>query len=76
MTTLDTLATRNADFAAHRFPGSLPLMPSLNALVVGCVDMRVDPALVLGIGLGEAVVARNIGGRVTPDLLRSMALLG
>jgi len=38
--------------------------------------MRVDPALLLGLELGEAVVVRNIGGRVTPDLLQSLALLG
>ncbi|MGA7290989.1 MAG: hypothetical protein WBR31_19230 [Candidatus Sulfotelmatobacter sp.] len=31
--------------------------------------MRVDPAHVLGIKPGEAVVMRNIGGRVTPGLL-------
>ena len=30
----------------------------------------------LGLKLGEAVVMRNIGGRVTPEALRSWALLG
>jgi carbonic anhydrase len=44
--------------------------------VIGCVDSRVDPADVLGLHLGEAVVMRNIGGRVTPEALRSWALLG
>ena len=36
----------------------------------------VDPAHVLGLALGEAVVMRNIGGRVTPATLRSWTLLG
>ena len=76
MSTLDTLMTRHTEFAAHRFPGVLPLAPSLKTVIIGCVDMRVDPALLLGLELGEAVVVRNIGGRVTPELLRSMALLG
>jgi carbonic anhydrase len=36
----------------------------------------VDPSQVLGLALGEAVVMRNIGGRITPAALRSWALLG
>jgi carbonic anhydrase len=38
--------------------------------------MRVDPAHVLGIKPGEAVVMRNIGGRITPGLLEELGLLG
>jgi carbonic anhydrase len=38
--------------------------------------MRVDPAGVLGIKPGEAVVIRNIGGRITPALLEELGLLG
>ena len=38
--------------------------------------MRVDPAHVLGIRPGEAVVMRNIGGRITPGLLEQLGLLG
>jgi carbonic anhydrase len=38
--------------------------------------MRVDPAHVLGIKTGEAVVMRNIGGRITPGLLEQLRLLG
>jgi carbonic anhydrase len=38
--------------------------------------MRVDPAHVLGITPGEAVVMRNIGGRITPGLLEQLGLLG
>jgi carbonic anhydrase len=40
------------------------------------VDSRVDPSDVLGLKLGEGVVLRNIGGRITPATLRSWALLG
>ena len=38
--------------------------------------MRVDPAHVLGIKPGEAVIMRNIGGRITPGLLEQLGLLG
>ena len=38
--------------------------------------MRVDPVHILGIKPGEAVVIRNIGGRITPGLLEQLGLLG
>lgn len=75
-TTIDTLIARNDDFAAHRFQGGLSLMPSLKAIVIGCADPRVDPAHVLGLDLGEAAIIRNIGGRITPATLQTMAMLG
>jgi carbonic anhydrase len=45
-------------------------------MVVGCVDPRVDPAHVLGLANGEAAIIRNVGGRITPATLRTMAMLG
>lgn len=76
MNAIDTLIERNGDFAAHRFAADLSLMPTLRTMIVGCVDPRVDPAQVLGLGLGEAAVIRNIGGRITPATLQTMAILG
>ena len=38
------------------------------------MDARIDVFAVLGLYLGEAVVIRNAGGRVTDDVLRSLAL--
>ena len=73
MTTFDTLLERNQEFAAHHFPKDLPLMP--RAMIIGCVDQRVDPAHVLGLGLGEAIVIRNVGGRITPAMLQTMGML-
>ena len=49
---------------------------ALESAMIGCADMRVDPANVFGLQPGEAVVMRNIGGRVTPGLLEQMSLLG
>jgi len=51
-------------------------MPNVKAIIIGCADMRVDPSHVLGIKPGEAVVIRNIGGRITPGLLELLGLLG
>jgi carbonic anhydrase len=73
---IDTLIQRNEEFAAHGFSAGLSLMPMLGTLIIGCVDPRVDPAHVLGLRPGEALVIRNIGGRITPATLQTMALLG
>jgi carbonic anhydrase len=75
MTVIDTFHQRNATHAATRFV-PLPLRATLNTTIVTCVDPRVDPAHILGLALGEAAVIRNVGGRITPDTLQTLALLG
>ena len=75
MTTIDTLTKRNEEFAARQFASGLPLRPALRTMIISCVDPRVDPAHVLGLELGEAIVIRNIGGRITPATLQTMAML-
>lgn len=72
---LETLAARNAEFADHGFEPELKIMPSERTVIVGCVDPRVDPMDVLQLKPGEAVVVRNVGGRVTPALIETMAIL-
>jgi carbonic anhydrase len=82
MSELDLLLKRNEEFAASQSDAgtllrSLPEeLPNVKAIVIGCADMRVDPAHVLGIKPGEAVVIRNIGGRITPGVLEELGLLG
>ena len=48
--------------------------PSRRLAVVTCMDARIDVFAVLGLRLGEAHVIRNAGGRVSDDVLRSLAL--
>jgi carbonic anhydrase len=76
--TLDTpeLLLRNATFAASGAFKRLSFPTNATLRVIGCVDPRVDPGDVLGLKLGEAVVMRNVGGRVTPEALRSWTMLG
>ena len=76
MGAIETLTKRNKDFAALRFKRDLSLMPTLSTMIIGCVDPRVDPAHVLGLDTGEATVIRNVGGRITPATLQTMAMLG
>jgi len=48
--------------------------PSRHIAVVTCMDARIDTFAVLGLHLGESHVLRNAGGRMTEDMLRSLAL--
>jgi carbonic anhydrase len=82
MSDFESMLERNKDFAARQsaagtlMPSLSRAMPNVKAIIIGCADMRVDPAHVLGIKPGEAVVIRNIGGRITPGLLEQLGLLG
>lgn len=82
MNELNTLLKRNKEVAARdsaegKLQPSLPdALPLTKAVIIGCADMRVDPAHILGLEPGEAVVMRNIGGRVTPELLAQLGMLG
>jgi carbonic anhydrase len=82
MSFLDTILQRNKEIAARqsgagKLMPSLPgAMPNVKATIIGCADMRVDPANLFGLQPGEAVVIRNTGGRVTPGLLEELGLLG
>jgi len=82
MNNLEHFLQNNKDFAAKQSAAgalmpSLPeALPNVKAVIIGCADMRPDPANIFGLKPGEAVVIRNIGGRVTPDLLEQLALLG
>jgi carbonic anhydrase len=79
MSNLDSMLERNKVFAAQPSTADGNFQKgllNLKAIIIGCADMRVDPAHVLGIKLGEAVVMRNIGGRITPGLLEQLAMLG
>jgi carbonic anhydrase len=79
MNNLDVMLKRNKEYASRQSePGALmpESLPNVKAVIIGCADMRVDPAHVLGIKPGEAVVMRNIGGRITPGLLEQLGMLG
>ena len=67
---------RNEKFAANgemREVPEIPFIPFRQVYLITCLDPRVEPAAVLGAKLGEAIVARNIGGRVTPSVVKDLA---
>src|SRR6201989_2395319 len=74
MTRMTPLLERNEQFAATYTPVALA-PPAAQMLVVTCLDHRVDPAIVLGLQLGDAPVIRNAGGRVTQAVIDDIAFL-
>jgi len=75
MTRMTPLLERNEQFA--RSYTTTPMAPpAAGVVVLTCLDHRVDPALVLGLELGDAPVIRNAGGRVTQAVIDDLAYLG
>jgi len=76
MSNFDELLQNNADFARsgakERVP-AIPFIPNKQVYILTCIDPRVDPAQVFGLELGDAIVARTVGGRVTPAVIQDLA---
>ena len=76
MTNLDDLLANNARFARteakNRVP-QIPFIPNRQVYLISCIDPRVDPSDIFGLTLGDAIVARNVGGRVTDAVLDDLA---
>src|SRR5919201_5992900 len=66
---------RNRAFAAAGGHQGAVVFPNLRLFVITCLDPRTDPAHFLGLGLSDAVVVRNIGGRVTPGVINDVAFI-
>ena len=73
---IDSALERNRAFAAAGGHQGAVVFPNLRLFVVTCLDPRVDPAHYLGLGLSDAMVVRNVGGRVTPEVINDVAFIG
>lgn len=73
MTEIAKMLAANEGYAAAR-ANVADARPSRHLAIVTCMDARIDVFAALGLHLGEAHVIRNGGGRVTEDVLRSLAL--
>jgi carbonic anhydrase len=73
---IDPALERNRAFAAEGGHEGAVVFPNLRLFVITCLDPRVDPAHFLGLGLGDAMVVRNVGGRVTREVINDVAFIG
>jgi carbonic anhydrase len=72
---IDPALERNRAFADTNGHQGAAIFPALRLFVITCLDPRVDPAHFLGLGLGEAMVVRNVGGQVTPEVINDVAFI-
>jgi carbonic anhydrase len=75
---MKALIERNSTYASTdaRFDvPAIPFHPRTGMYVITCIDPRVDPAAFLGLRLGDAIVQRDVGGRVTPEVARDVAYI-
>jgi carbonic anhydrase len=72
---IEIAIARNRAFADGGKHEGASLLPTLGLLVLTCLDGRVDPAHILGVDLSEALVIRNNGGRVTPQVIEDLAYI-
>jgi len=69
---VDDVLERNREYVEGFRDGDAPMSPRLPLVVLSCLDARVQPARFLALGVGDAHVIRNAGGRATDDALRSI----
>jgi carbonic anhydrase len=73
---IESALERNRAFAAAGGHDGAVVFPNLRLFVITCLDPRVDPAHFLGLGRGDAMVVRNVGGRVTSEVINDVAFIG
>ena len=75
MARIDPLLRRNKDFAAGAGYEGVSIVAKHRVYVITCLDLRTDPSAFLELELGDAMVIRNAGGRVSPDVLKELAYI-
>lgn len=70
----DDVLAANARYRAQFEDSGLQGVAAKGLAVLTCIDSRIDPLAMLGLGRGDAKIIRNAGARVTEDALRSLVL--
>ena len=70
----DDLLAANRTYADTFNLAGMPPQAARHFGLVACMDTRIEPLTMLGLRPGDAKILRNAGGRVTPDVLRSLVL--
>jgi len=69
----DVIAANQAYAQDFRLAG-LQARAARGLAVLTCIDSRIEPLAMLGLGPGDAKILRNAGARVTDDVLRTLVL--
>src|ERR1700682_1696852 len=71
---MDDLLGANRAYASAFTLAGIPARAATGLALLTCMDSRIEPLTMLGLKPGDAKILRNAGGRVTPDVLRSLIL--
>jgi carbonic anhydrase len=63
------LLTSNAAYQTGFLHGNFDGIARAGVAMVTCMDSRIEPLGMIGLGVGDAKIIRTPGGRVTPDAL-------
>lgn len=74
MGAFDDLLVANAAYAARFEEAGFDGVAHAGVAVVTCMDSRIDPLGMLGLGHGDAKILRNPGGRVTDPVLVALVV--
>lgn len=74
MSEFDDLLAANQDYADAFTDAEFDGVARAGVAIVTCMDSRIDPLRMLGLGHGDAKIFRNPGGRVTPEALEALVL--
>jgi carbonic anhydrase len=75
MTVRDDIHQANEAYAASfGTKADLATPPAKHVAILTCMDARLDPLGFTGLGLGDAHVIRNAGGRASDDAIRSLVI--
>jgi carbonic anhydrase len=74
MSAFDDLLAANREYADNFGAGGFDGVARAGVAVITCMDSRIEPLKMLGLGLGDAKIFRNPGGRVTPQALEALVL--
>lgn len=69
----DVLAA-NADYSKTFADAGIPGVAARGLAMVTCMDSRISPLELVGMGAGDVKILRNAGARVTDDVLRTLVL--
>ena len=70
----DDILEANASYAANFSLQGLAAPAAKGLGVLTCIDSRIEPLAMLGVGPGDAKIFRNAGARVTRDVLRTLSI--
>jgi carbonic anhydrase len=68
------LLDANARYAESFADGGFDGVAHAGVAIVTCMDSRIVPLAMVGLGHGDAKIFRNPGGRVTPQALEALVL--